>query len=410
MFIKLAQKSLKNRAGSVVLTVLAMSVSIFVLLAVEHIRQQSKASFASTVSGVDLIVGARTGSLNLLLYSVFHIGSPSNNISWASYEKIAQIKQVDWAVPISLGDSHKGYRVIGTSTDFFTHFSYGNKHKLKFSEGAAFEKLYDVVIGAELAAKLNYKLGDKIVLAHGVAKTSFSMHDDKPFTVVGILEATGTPIDQSLYVSLAGIEAIHTGWQHGVKQPGSAVNGTPTQQLKPESITAFMLGLNSRLAVFKTQREINNYRGEALSAILPGATLAELWQMMSLMENSLRFVASLVFVAAILGLSAMLMASIRDRKHEIHLLRIIGAPPGFIFLLIELEALIICLLSMLLATLTLTASLSLSHSFILSHFGLSISSNIFSPNSLYLLLSIAVAALLLAAIPALNAYNSAKKP
>ena len=94
---------------------MAMTVSIFVLLAVEHIRYQAKESFANTVSGVDLIVGSRTGSLNLLLYSVFHIGSPTNNVSWESYEDISSNSQVEWAIPISLGDSHKGYRVVGTT-------------------------------------------------------------------------------------------------------------------------------------------------------------------------------------------------------------------------------------------------------------------------------------------------------
>ena len=112
MFIRLATKSLLNRKGSVLLTILAMSVSIFVLLGVEHIRGQSKQSFNNTVSGVDLIVGARTGSLNLLLYSVFRIGSPTNNIAWDTYQSISNNAKVAWAIPISLGDSHQGYRVM----------------------------------------------------------------------------------------------------------------------------------------------------------------------------------------------------------------------------------------------------------------------------------------------------------
>jgi len=108
MFFRLAYKSLLNRKGSAILTLMAMTVSVFVLIAVEHIRYQAKESFSNTVSGVDLIVGARTGSLNLLLYSVFRIGTPTNNISWSTYEKIASSKNVKWAIPIALGDSHKG--------------------------------------------------------------------------------------------------------------------------------------------------------------------------------------------------------------------------------------------------------------------------------------------------------------
>ena len=154
MFFRLASKSLFNRKGSVALTILAMSVSIFVLLGVEHIRSQTKESFNSTVSGVDLIVGARTGSLNLLLYSVFRIGAPTNNIDWDTYQTIASHSKVAWAIPISLGDSHKGYRVMGTSTDYFKHFSYGKKRQLSFTAGKPFSEVFDVVLGSEVARTL----------------------------------------------------------------------------------------------------------------------------------------------------------------------------------------------------------------------------------------------------------------
>ena len=123
MLIKLALKSLHDRKDSIVLSIIAMTVSVFVLLGVEHIRHQTKESFANTVSGVDIIVGARTSSLNLLLYSVFKIGSASNNISWQSFEKVASNPQVKWAVPISLGDSHKGFRVLGTIPVSYTHLT-----------------------------------------------------------------------------------------------------------------------------------------------------------------------------------------------------------------------------------------------------------------------------------------------
>ncbi|WP_370980891.1 ABC transporter permease [Agaribacterium sp. ZY112] len=404
MFFKLAVKSLLNRKASVLLTISAMSVSIFVLLAVEHIRQQSKESFSNTVSGVDLIVGARTGQLNLLLYSVFHIGAPTNNISWATYKEISEFKQVAWSIPIALGDSHKGYRVIGTSSDFFKHFSYGNKHTLDFEQGQAFSELYDVVIGSQLAQQLNYKIGSKLVLAHGMAKTSFSLHENSPFTVVGILKATGTPVDQSLYTSLEGIETIHANWQ----QAPTTQQNTKTE-LQAQSITAFMLGLKSRLAVFKTQRAINEYNKEALSAILPGATLMQLWQVMSLLEGSLRLISALVFIAAALGLSAMLMASIRDRKQEIYLLRIMGAAPSFIFLLIELEALLICAVSIIIGAGLLSLGLSIGQGSITAQLGLSISNNIISINNLYLLLAISSVALISAALPSLNAYRVASK-
>ena len=411
MFFKLATKSLFNRRGSVILTLLAMTVSILVLLGVEHTRNQTRDSFANTVSGVDLIVGARTGSLNLLLYSVFRIGAPTNNIDWASYQQLAADPNIRWAVPISLGDSHKGYRVMGTSVDYFEHFRYGDDHPLAFNKGQRFESVFDVVLGAEVARKLGYSLGDKLVLAHGVAETSFSLHDDRPFTVVGILAPTGTPVDQTLHVSLQGIEAIHIDWQQGVK--ASTAQSDPEQlrheALKPEQLTAILLGLESRLATFNVQRKINDYQAEPLMAILPGVALTELWQVMGILENTLRLVSVLVLIAALLGLAAMLLASIREREHEIQLLRVIGASPLFLFGLLQLEALLIAGTSIVLGAGGLYLALLLTRDLVAAQFGLQIGTAILGSHSLLFLLLILIATAVVASIPAINAYQSAKQ-
>jgi len=256
MLIKLATKSLLDRKGSVALTCIAMTISIFVLLGVEHIRKETKDSFSSTVSGTDLIVGARSGSLNLLLYSVFRMGSATNNISWASYQEIANRPEIDWTIPISLGDSHQGYRVLGTNNDYFQHFSYGRKQLLKFAQGGEFKGIYDVVLGSEVAAELAYQLGDPIIISHGIGETSFNDHSQYPFKIIGVLAATGTPVDQTVHVQLEGIEAIHDS------------PSTKPAQLQPNSITAFLVGLKSRISTFSLQREISEKSGEALSAIL----------------------------------------------------------------------------------------------------------------------------------------------
>tara|TARA_B110000046_G_scaffold43685_1_gene48694 strand:+ start:3957 stop:5204 length:1248 start_codon:yes stop_codon:yes gene_type:complete len=411
MFFRLAVKSLLNRKGSIMLTIMAMAVSIFVLLGVEHIRGQSKQSFNSTVSGADLIVGARTGSMNLLLYSVFRMGSPTNNIDWQTYQNISANPKVAWAIPISLGDSHKGFRVMGTTTDYFTYFSYGKKRQLSFSKGKPFEQVFDVVLGAQVAKKLNYTLGANIILAHGLGKTSFSMHDQSPLKVVGILAPTGTPVDQTVHVSLQGIEAVHIDWQQIANMSGGAVSQKQIQalelELEPKSITAFMLGLTSRMNTFRVQRDINNYSNEPLTAILPGVALAELWQMMGLLENTLRLISGLILVAALLGLSAMMLASIRERKYEIHLLRVIGAPPWFLFFLVELEALLVSFVSMLVGITGLYLSLLIAGDVLSTDFGMHIGLNILSFNNVLFLLLVAGSTVIAAAIPSFMAYKSA---
>lgn len=414
MFAKLALKSLLDRKGSVALSILAMTVSIFVLLGVEHIRHQTKDSFSNTVSGVDLIVGARTGDLNLLLYTVFRIGSPTNNISWQSFESIAASPKIKWAIPISLGDSHKGYRVVGTTKDYFQYFKYGKQRALTFQQGKAFEQVFDVVLGSELAKKLNYRLGDQLILAHGMGRTSFSLHDNQPFQVVGILNPTGTPVDQTLHVSLQGMEAIHADWHPGMKKHQHAMpqgehrHEHEQTNLQPKSITAFMLGLQSKMSTFQIQRQINNYKQEPLMAILPGVALSELWQMMGILENTLLLVSVLVFIAACLGVSAMLLSSIRERSHEIQLLRIIGAPPYFLFLLIEIEALLITVLSILLGAGLLAICLVLLQDELMLHFGLHISTNLFTQQSWYLIAAVIIASMIVAMIPSFSGYRQAR--
>ena len=118
---RLALQSLRNRALTASLTVLAIAFSVMLLLGVEKVRTGARQSFADTISGTDLIVGARSGAIQLLLYSVFRIGNATNNVTWKSYSDIAKRPEVDWIVPISLGDSHHGFRVLGTTPDYFTH-------------------------------------------------------------------------------------------------------------------------------------------------------------------------------------------------------------------------------------------------------------------------------------------------
>ena len=118
-------RSLWNRRGTALLTIFSIAVSITLLLGVEKIRKGVRTSFSSAVSGTDIIVGARGGKLQLLLYSIFRIGNAPNNLSWESYEELSDNRRVKWTIPFSLGDSHKGYRVLGTNQDYFKYFRYG---------------------------------------------------------------------------------------------------------------------------------------------------------------------------------------------------------------------------------------------------------------------------------------------
>jgi putative ABC transport system permease protein len=339
----LALASLLNRRVTALLTVLAISISVWLLLGVEKVRTGAKSGFANTISGTDLIVGARTGSTQLLLYSVFHIGNATNNISWRSYREIASGPDVAWTIPLSLGDSHRGFRVLGTNEDYFRHFRFGSDRTLTLKAGKPFADLFDAVVGADVAEALGYAVGDGIVIAHGLGKEGFQTHEDRPFRIAGILAKTGTPVDRTVHVSLEGIEAIHVDWRNGARVPGlsPSVEEIRKKRLRPKSITAFLVGLESRFAIFDMQRSINEYRREPLTAIPPGIALQELWDLMGPAETSLSVVSGFVVVSGLLGMMLMLLASLGERRRELAILRSVGAGPAHILALVISEATIL---------------------------------------------------------------------
>lgn len=402
----LAWKSLLNRKATALLTILTVAISVVLLMGVERIRTQAKDSFANTISGTDLIVGARSGSVNLLLYSVFRIGNATANIDWKSYEEFASDRSVDWAIPISLGDSHKGFRVMGTNQDYFKFFRYGQKQHLKLSEGKEFDGLFETVLGADVAKELGYQIGTEIIIAHGISDVSFSRHDTLPFKVVGILAPTGTPVDKTVHVSLEAIEAIHVGWETGTN-----MGNTPSAEellkrdFQPKQITAFMLGLKSKIHTFRLQRQINTYRQEPLSAILPGIALHELWGMMSVAEQALMAVSGFVVVAGLLGMLSSLLTSLQERRREMAILRAMGARPRHIFVLLVSEAGFLTFAGIAFGVMLLYALLAVIQPVIQQLYGISISLSAISSYEWMLLGLVQLAGIIIGIIPALRAYR-----
>jgi len=406
IILRLALASLWNRRGTAVLTALAIAISVTLLLGVQKIRTDIRSGFANTISGADLIVGARSGPVNLLLYSIFRLGDATNNVSWTNYQRIAAHPEVDWTIPLSLGDSHRGYRVVGTNLDYFTHYRFAQTRTLEFIAGRPFSNLHDAVLGAEVAAALGYNLGDAIVLAHGLGDISFINHEDQPFTVTGILARTGTPADRSVHVSLEAIEAIHG----SEPQPASFSSATPTAEapgdLTPESITAFIVGLKSRSAVFQIQRAINEYRGEPLLAILPGVTLQQLWQVVGVAESALLLVAAFVVVAGLLGMLTALLTSLNERRREMAILRSVGAQPRHVFLLLMSEAAAVSLAGVVAGIALLQIGILALRPFLEARFGIFLSGLGLGRFELLLAASVLAAALVAGALPAWRAYRN----
>lgn len=404
--LTLAWKSVRNRKVTAMLTVMTVAISVILLLGVERIRTQAKTSFANTISGTDLIVGGRSGQINLLLYSVFRIGNATNNIDWKSYQEFSQHRSVEWAIPISLGDSHKGFRVMGTNHTYFEHYKYGKKQPIEFAKGHEFNGLFETVIGSEVAKKLGYHIGSEIIIAHGISDVGFSRHDKLPFKVVGILSPTGTPVDKTVHVSLEAIEAIHVGWESGANLGNNpSANQLEMMQFRPKQITAMLLGLKSKIQTFALQRQINDYTQEPLSAILPGVALHELWGMMSVAEQALMTVSGFVVVAGLLGMLSSLLTSLQERRREMAILRAMGARPRHIFSLLVLEASALTLIGLVIGTASLYVLLAAIGPIIQQNYGINLELNPLSVYEWGLLVVVQLAGSIIGLIPAFRAYR-----
>ncbi|HEY8607386.1 MAG TPA: FtsX-like permease family protein [Noviherbaspirillum sp.] len=405
--VLLALRSAWNRRLTLGLVVLTIALSVTMLLGVERLRHHAQEGFAQSVAGTDLIVGARSSPVQLLLFSVFHVGEPTGSMRWDSAMHIAAHPAVAWTIPLSLGDSHRGYPVLGTNGDYFLHYRHGDARALEFSSGRPFTRLFEAVLGAEVAERLGYRAGDRISLSHGMQEGALTAHDDKPFTVAGVLKRTGTPVDRTVHVSLEAIEAIHLDWQGGARLPGMQIPSEFVRKfdLSPKQISGMLVGLKSRAAVFRMQRHVIEYEGEALLAILPGVALGQLWQVVGVVEQSLLLVSALVVLVGLCGLVAVVLAGLNERRRELAILRSVGAQPADIFLMLVIEGFALACAGCALGLLLLSLGGAAIAPFAEAHFGLSLPLALLSAQELPLLAAVLATAVLASLVPGYRAYR-----
>ena len=209
--LRLSLKSLWNRRFIAVLTILSIGLSVALILGVERLREGARDGFTNSASGIDLILAPRGNSVQILMATVFGVGSTGTGLAWETFEQVEDMPQVAWAVPIQMGDNHRGYPVIGTTAGYFEHFRHSGGQSLTFAAGLAFDNVSPdaAVVGAEVAERFGYAPGAVIVNAHGAGAVSFDMHDDAPFTITGVLAPTGTAVDRMVFVTIQGFDEIH---------------------------------------------------------------------------------------------------------------------------------------------------------------------------------------------------------
>lgn len=342
----LSFKSLINRKFISFLCILSIALSLALFLLVEKLRRGVEEGFTNAISNADLIVGARSGPLQLLLYSVFHIGSPTNNIRYSSFEDIKNDPSVEWTIPISLGDSYKGHRVVATNEDFYKNYQFRDNQHLKISKGSWGINIFDVVLGSQVASKQKLDVSSSIVLSHGISQTSILDHDNTPFKVIGILKPTGTPLDKSVFITLEGMEAIHLGWSNGVPNYDDETDYSKIDKSKlhVEQLTSFIIRTKNRFGLLHLNRSINNYEKEPLIGIIPAMALTELWSLLDQVEKAFLGISFFVIGIGFLSILISLYMSLNERQREMAILRSIGVSAREITFMLLTEAAILSLM------------------------------------------------------------------
>jgi putative ABC transport system permease protein len=267
-----------------------------------------------------------------------------------------------------------------------------------------------------VARRLRIDPGARIVIAHGAGEVSFMQHEDSPFTVTGVLAATGTPVDRAVYVSLRGLDAVHAPMnaKPSADPLAEAMVRRPAHDHDDHDdghdavaggITAVFVGLKNRAAALGVQRAINEFPGEPLTAILPGVTLQEVWEITGVVERTLFAVSLLVVLVGLAGMLVALLTSLGERRREMAILRSVGARPAHVFGLILGEAALITAAGVVLGVLALTGALALAHEWIAARFGLFLPVAWPSPHELSLLAGVAFAGVLIGLVPAWRCYR-----
>ncbi len=345
--ITLSIKNVLNKPLSSLLSVILFGFGVTIITVILLTSSYLKNEISKNASGIDLVVGAKGSPLQIILCSIFHIDFPTGNISLADANQLAKNRLIAQAIPLSLGDSYKSYRIIGTTAD------YAELYQAKLAEGDWFGQDMQAVVGASAAKNEGIKPGDKLARAHGLSEGG-SEHDEHPFQVVGVLEPTGTVIDQLILVSIESIWAVH---QHEeshehegedesklhepivLKKLGLTIT---REQLEEEEITSILIKYRSPMAAVQLPRIVNGTSN--LQAASPPYETARLFTIIGVGVDVVNILGIVVIIISASSVFIALINSLKERKYELAIIRSMGAGRWKVFFLVLTEGLMLTIL------------------------------------------------------------------
>ncbi len=389
----LALKSLRHKPLPTAINLLLMAVGIAMMTFVLSASRQLEDNALRDAQGIDLVVGAKGSPLQLILSSVYHIDVPTGNIPLAAQAQLAQNRMVKKVIPLALGDSYNGFRIVGTNTDYVAHYSGA------VAQGKMFEAPMQAVFGAQAAAKTGITVNATFSGSHGLAHGG-DAHDDAPFIAVGILRPTGTVLDRLVLTPVESVWRVHEA-EHGIdindKEEKAAMD-------EERELTALLVQYASPLAAAMMPRVINSQSG--LQAAQPAFESAKLFRMLGVGIDVLRGIAAIMLLSAALSMFAALYNALEERKTDLAILRTLGAPPAKLFLLLLVEGMLLALLGAAIGWAAGHATVEVLGHLLSKDQNLTLSGWIVSPDEAWLALVAVSVGFAAALLPALRAYRT----
>ncbi len=351
--LKLAWKNIIHNPLSLLLNLLLLTLGIGLINFILLLDNQLKDKFDKNLAGIDLVIGAKGSPLQLILSSMYHIDAPTGNISVKEARPFLREGHplIKRSVPLSMGDSYKGYRIIGTD------YSILDLYSAEISEGKRWSDTYEVTAGADVAKKLNLKIGSKFKSSHGFSDDEDLEHEEGTFVIVGILAPTSSVVDQLLLCSTKSVWDVHKhqGEEHvaqdTVPAPVFDMSRSSLLSFGEEDITSVLIQYvnKTNFQALSMPRNINE--NTDLQAASPAYEINRLYDMMGTGTKALQLLAILIAIVSAISIFVSLINSLRQRKYELSLLRVLGGKPISLFALIILEGVIMAILGFILGML-----------------------------------------------------------
>ena len=387
--LQLAWSYLRARPLGTLLNVLLLALGVGTIGFVRIVDDQLGDTLNRDARGIDLVVGAKGSPMQLILAGIYHLDAPPGNIPLTSVEELARDPLIRRVIPMSLGDSFRGYRIVGTTADYIA--LYGGT----LASGRAWRDKMEAVLGSTVAARTGLAAGNQFVGSHGLAEGG-PVHGDSIYTVVGTLQPTGTVLDRLVLVNPESVWFVHE---------GNISDADERKVIEQERrVTVLLVQYASPLAAVSLPRKINNETN--MQAASPAYESARLFHMIGVGADVIRAFGGVVLATAALSLFIALYHALNERAYDIAVLRTLGAHPSSIAVMVLLEALTLAILGSAVGLLLAHGLVAVLAWWMSQQESLRISAWSFSPGELWLLVPAFLAAVLAALLPSWRAARA----